>query len=172
MKRYKVSQIDIANKLGISRTAVLKILNMDSNYKPAEYKRKLVLKTAKEMEYNFSQLRIRYRRDHERIKVNLPVRLIIKLKENKIYAHGTAQIRNMHIKGAGLIKIRLDKKSLPLKHFFCEIEIMKEELKGLKLIGKSYRIDLKDQDLVLVVKWSKISRENKKRMNIFLSTKK
>jgi len=112
-----VSQKDIADRLGLSRTTVTKILNRDPRYSAAQKTRELVYRAAEEMGYDFTSIRRPYKREYGRIDVDLPCQVGIFLDNGVMFDYGQAVARNISPGGALLADLNFKKMVLPLEPF-------------------------------------------------------
>jgi hypothetical protein len=137
----KVTLTDIANALGLSFTAVCKVLNKDPECHISQDTRSLILSKAKEMGYDASKLRRIYRRKSERITVNIPAEITIKSPDaRKIFTRGRVTIKNISDVGVLITDIRLKNNCLPIKPFICELYILGGKFKKKNLIATPVRI--------------------------------
>ena len=67
MAKKRITQDDIARKVGLDRTAVTRILNNDPSYRTDETVRRLVTRTAEKMGYDLSYVRSHRKEWEERI---------------------------------------------------------------------------------------------------------
>src|SRR5438876_11041380 len=99
-----VSQQDIADALGLSRTTVTKILNRDPKYSASESTRDLVFSTAEKMGYDFTTIRRPFKREYGRTEINTKCHVEI-MAEDKLFDQGEATARNIGIGGALLTNL-------------------------------------------------------------------
>jgi len=113
-----VSQQDIADALGLSRTTVTKILNRDPKYSASEDTRDLVFKTAEKMGYDFTSIRRPFKREYGRTEVNARCDVeIVTQDDNQLFDKGQAVARNIGVGGVLLTDLRLPRNCLPLSRF-------------------------------------------------------
>jgi hypothetical protein len=113
-----VSQQDIADSLGLSRTTVTKILNRDPKYSASESTRDLVFSTAEKMGYDFTTIRRPFKREYGRTEINAKCHVEILLDdENQVFDKGEASARNIGVGGALLTDLKLPRNCLPLSKF-------------------------------------------------------
>jgi transcriptional regulator with XRE-family HTH domain len=113
-----VSQQDIADALGLSRTTVTKILNRDPKYSASESTRDLVFSTAEKMGYDFTTIRRPFKREYGRTEINAKCHIeIITEDDNQIFDKGEASARNIGVGGALLTDLKLPRNCLPLSKF-------------------------------------------------------
>ena len=126
-----VSQQDIADRLGIDRTAVTKILNRTPGHSASKKTIEVVFKTAREMGYDFSRLRHTHGRRFERKPVQWQADLHIKLDDGSIWASGFGIVRNVSSYGAMVTDLDFKEGVLPIKPFMVVMTIKDGELKGV-----------------------------------------
>jgi len=113
-----VSQQDIADSLGLSRTTVTKILNRDPKYSASEVTRDLVFKTAEKMGYDFTTIRRPFKREYGRTEINAQCQIeIITQDDNQLFDKGDAVARNIGVGGVLLTHLNLPRNCLPLCRF-------------------------------------------------------
>jgi hypothetical protein len=117
-----VSQQDIADALGLSRTTVTKILNRDPKYSASESTRDLVFSTAEKMGYDFTTIRRPFKREYGRTEVNVKCDIeIITDEDNQTFDKGEATARNVGVGGALLTNLKLPRNCLPLSKFVIRV---------------------------------------------------
>jgi len=113
-----VSQQDIADALGLSRTTITKILNRDPKYSASEDTRDLVFKTAEKMGYDFTTIRRPFKREYGRTEVNAKCDIeIVTQEDNQLFDKGQAIARNIGVGGVLLTHLSLPRNCLPLSRF-------------------------------------------------------
>lgn len=123
----RVRQEDIAQKLGIDRTTVSKILNRDPRYGASKDTRDKVFALAEKLGYDFVAVRRPYRREHRRAEVNAPAEFTIFVEDSKVFDEGECVVRNLSIGGALLSDIRSSKRALPLAEFVVRLRLKEAE---------------------------------------------
>ena len=120
-----VSQQDIADALGLSRTTVTKILNRDPKYSASESTRELVFSTAEKMGYDFTTIRRPFKREYGRTEINAKCEIEILLEDNgPPFDKGEATARNIGVGGALLTNLKLPRNCLPLSRFTIRMRIV------------------------------------------------
>jgi len=120
-----VSQQDIADSLGLSRTTVTKILNRDPKYSASESTRDLVFSTAEKMGYDFTTIRRPFKREYGRTEINTKCNIeIITEENNQVFDKGEASARNIGVGGALLTDLRLPRNCLPLSKFIIRCRFL------------------------------------------------
>ncbi|MCY3022920.1 MAG: PilZ domain-containing protein [Planctomycetota bacterium] len=112
-----VSQQDIADVLGLSRTTVTKILNRDPKYSASEATRELVFSTAEKMGYDFTTIRRPFKREYGRTEINAKCDIEIVTEDSQLFDKGQAIARNIGVGGALLTHLQLPRNCLPLSKF-------------------------------------------------------
>ena len=112
-----VSQQAIADKLGLSRTTVTKILNRDPKYSASETTRDLVFSSAEKMGYDFTTIRRPFKREYGRTEVNVKCLIEIISDDKQVFDKGEATARNIGVGGALLTSLKLPRNCLPLSKF-------------------------------------------------------
>lgn len=113
-----ISQQDIADALGLSRTTVTKILNRDPKYSASESTRDLVFSTAEKMGYDFTTIRRPFKREYGRTEVNAKCEIeIVMHEDSQLFDKGEAVARNIGVGGALLTHLSLPRNCLPLSKF-------------------------------------------------------
>jgi transcriptional regulator with XRE-family HTH domain len=166
----RVTQQDIADKVGLSRTTVTKILNRDPRYITSDGTRKKVFKAAEELGYNFTQIRRPFRREYGRADVNAEGTITIVFKDGEMFDKGSATIRNISAGGAMLSEIKLPKNVLPLERFSIILRV--KEIDDLEdLVGECEIVRFLDLDeqAVIGVRFVSISKHDRKRIRDFVS---
>jgi len=166
----RVTQEDIAKRVGLSRTTVTKILNRDPSYITNEETRRKVFKAAEELGYDFNQIRRPFRRRYGRVDVNAEGNIVVVFKNGEMFDKGTATIKNIGAGGALLTDINLPKRVLPLRPFSIILRI--KELKELEdLVGECEVVrfaELEGEDVQIGVRFISISDRDRKRIKEFV----
>jgi transcriptional regulator with XRE-family HTH domain len=117
-----ISQQEIAERLGLARSTVTKILNQFPTNRASKETIRKVFQTARELGYDFSRLRNIHRRRAERRDCEIPVNLRIDLGTgNEVFDTGTALVRNLSPYGAFLTTIQMQKNVIPLVSFVLSL---------------------------------------------------
>lgn len=169
-----VSQQAIAEKLGLSRTTVTKILNRDPKYSASEATRDLVFSTAEKMGYDFTTIRRPFKREYGRTEVNVKCDIEVCTGEaDTVFDRGEATARNISVGGALLTELHLSKNCLPLSKFtircrFAELPVL------ANLVGECQVVRLTDsQDKItpeLGVKFINANVNDRKILKDFIDT--
>lgn len=113
-----VSQQEIADAVGLSRTTVTKILNRDPKYSASDETRDLVFNTAEKMGYDFTSIRRPFKREYGRTNINAKCQIeIVTLEDNQVFDQGEALAHNIGVGGALLTHLHLPRNCLPLSRF-------------------------------------------------------
>ncbi len=121
--RRKVSQIDIARKIGLDRSTVSKILNRDPNYVAHPKTKQRVFAVAERLGYDFAKIRRPFRRQYGRVQIDTPAKLAVMLEKGEVFDEGTCVVRNISVGGALLTGIKLRKMVLPLANFTIVLRV-------------------------------------------------
>jgi transcriptional regulator with XRE-family HTH domain len=119
----RVSQKAIADRLGLDRSTVTKILNRDPNYSASPETKEKVYAAAEGLGYDFAHIRRPYRREYGRTPVNTQSEVKILLEDGSTFDEGTCIVRNISAGGALLAKIQLKKMVLPLANFTIVLKV-------------------------------------------------
>ncbi len=128
-----VNHEEIAERLGLARSTVTKILNQLPYNRASSDTIQKVFQTARELGYDFSRLRNIHRRRGARKNVNIRAKLHIGLREGGTFDTGTARIRNLNNFGALLTDIETAKMAFPLVPFDLIVEILDPPLHGIEM---------------------------------------
>ena len=139
-----VTHEEIAERLNLARSTVTRILNNDPNYRASQKTRKKVLTLAKELNYDFGNLRRIHRRRFERIPVDIPVYVKILLPDDTVFDEGHAKMLDLSPVSALIGEFRLHKQVMPVTPFLLGIEVVEGELSALRIRGRIARIGLID----------------------------
>ncbi|MFH1706561.1 MAG: LacI family DNA-binding transcriptional regulator [Planctomycetota bacterium] len=168
----RVTQQDVAEKVGLSRTTVTKILNRDPRYITSEDTRQRVYKAAEELGYNFTQVRRPFRREYGRADMTASAIITIVFKDGEVFDKGTATVRNVSAGGALLTDISLPKSVLPLRRFSIIMRIRDvddlADLVGECEIVRFFDID-GHETAVVGVRFLSISKHDRKRIEEFVN---
>jgi transcriptional regulator with XRE-family HTH domain len=136
-----ISQQEIAERLGLARSTVTKILNQFPTNRACKETIHKVFQTARELGYDFGRLRNIHRRRAERKDCEIPVLLRIDLTDdNSVFDTGTALVRNLSPYGAFLTSIKMNKNVIPLLPFAISVEF-DGLLKGLSVKARVIRLN-------------------------------
>ncbi|MGD0092023.1 MAG: helix-turn-helix domain-containing protein, partial [Planctomycetota bacterium] len=95
-----VSQQDIANALGLSRTTVTKVLNRDPKYSASAETRDLIFAIAEKMGYDFTTIRRPFKREYGRSEINARCEIeIVTQGDGQLFDKGEATARNIGVGG-------------------------------------------------------------------------
>ncbi|MEW6357477.1 MAG: helix-turn-helix domain-containing protein [Planctomycetota bacterium] len=137
-----ITHEEIAEKLKLARSTVTRILNNDPTYRASQKTRKKVLTLAKEMKYDFGNLRRIHRRRFERIPVDIPVYVKILLPDDTVFDEGHAKMLDLSPVSALIGEFRLHKQVMPVTNFSLGVDVLEGELSALRLRGRIARISL------------------------------
>ena len=170
-----VTQQDIADKVGLSRTTVTKILNRDPSYITSEETRERVFKAAEELGYNFKQIRRPFRRMYGRVELRAEGNVVIVFKDGEVFDKGDAIIRNISAGGALITDLQLTKGVLPLRKFSIILRVKEiqdlEDLVGECEIVRFTEIGETENSTQLGVRFVSISERDKQRIKEFVNSR-
>lgn len=124
----RVTQVEIARRLGLDVSSVNKILHGVPGLKWKDETVKSVFDCARELNYDLEKIKFRHNREGARVPVNLPATVEIELPDRVVVDRGTARIRDLSLGGALLTEMKLERDSIPIEPFFVAIR-----LKGITL---------------------------------------
>jgi transcriptional regulator with XRE-family HTH domain len=168
-----VTQQDIADRVGLSRTTVTKILNRDPSYITSDETRRKVFEAAEELGYNFKQIRRPFRRRYGRADINTEGNIVLVFKDGEVFDKGEATVRNISAGGALLTNVRLAKGVLPIKRFSIILRI--RDIKDLEdLVGECEIVRFTDfeetvPETHIGVRFLSISKRDQKRIEEYVT---
>lgn len=110
----RVTQTDIARRVGIAVSSVSKILNRQTSANFSKEKIRDVLRTARELGYDLGRIKYAHERHQVRKDVMVAVEISVYGAQGGLHDCGTAVARNVSLSGAMLIAISLPRRTLPL----------------------------------------------------------
>lgn len=168
----RVTHQDIADKLGLSRTTVTKIINRDPNYGTSDELRRRVYEVAEELGYDFSQIRRPFRRRYGRADVDVSADVSLVLDDGTVFDSGTAKVTNICEGGVFLTDVKLGKGSLPLKSFQLKVRIRAiDQMEGVTGTCELVRFDETDKNgaVQLGMRFTDIAKKDRKRIQAYVS---
>ncbi|NOZ21843.1 MAG: LacI family DNA-binding transcriptional regulator [Planctomycetes bacterium] len=163
-----ITHEEIASRLNLARSTVTRILNNDPNYRASQKTRKKVLALARELSYDFGNLRRIHRRRFERIPVDFPVYVKILLPDDMVFDEGHAKMLDLSPVSALIGEFRLHKQVMPVTEFLLGIEVLEGELAAVRLRARIARISL-TEGVQMGVEFVEIEREVLDRIKKFLN---
>ncbi|MBI2891275.1 MAG: helix-turn-helix domain-containing protein [Nitrospirae bacterium] len=128
-----VSQQVIADILGLDRTTVNKVLNGHPSMITSKKTVESVIRVAKEMGYDFSRLRKKYKRKYERKHVKIRSEVEVYLSETgELYDRGWCTINNLTPDGALISGVWTVKGGFPLRPFTVKLRAIETDLQGVE----------------------------------------
>ena len=124
-----VTQEMIAERVGLDRSTVSKILNGKASDFVSRQTISKVLDAARELGYDFARLRHTHSRQFERTDLNLKAEFDILLEAGEVYDSGKALVANISEGSALLREVVGGKGSLPLEPFSVSLIITEGRLK-------------------------------------------
>ncbi len=164
----KVTQADIAEKVGVDRTSVNKVLNRYPRHNISPETAAEIWKVARELGYDFKKIRRDpERRKYPRTPVEMDVDVEILLEDDTVYDKGRARVRDLSLSGVRLCDLATEKRSLPIDNFRCRLKITEAPLEGLNLEGVFMRMQMGGTvEFGIVVR--NLEREDKDRLVQYL----
>lgn len=170
-----VTQKDIADKVGLSRTTVTKILNRDPSYITSEKTREKVFKAAEELGYSFKQIRRPFRRKYGRVDIHADGTVVIVFQDGEVFDKGKAVIKNIGAGGALITGLSLPKGVLPLRKFSIILRV--KEIRDLEdLVGECEIVRFTESEeggsgIQIGVRFLSISERDRKRIREFVQAR-
>ncbi len=163
----KVTHGDIAEKAGVARTTVTKVLNRDPNFTTRKEVRDKVFRIAEELGYNVDIVHRPFHRDFDRVTVNAPAEIEIRTDKLGLFGRGIATVKDISGSGALLTDIIFPHQSLPLESFRIQVFINDNgSLQGVTAEGYAVRIAGSDTNgnLEFGIHFTQLEDEHKKRI--------
>jgi len=127
--RRPVTQQQVAKAAAISRTAVAVVLNGDPGARIGRATRARVLRVAKQLGYDRSNLRRIHRRGSPRVAVDIVADVRV-VTSSGVHAKGRCRVRTLNGSGLLLAEPQLHPASLPLESFVFRVAIADGPLEG------------------------------------------
>ncbi|MFH1021834.1 MAG: helix-turn-helix domain-containing protein [Planctomycetota bacterium] len=141
MKRASVSQSMIADRAGVDRTTVNKILNGYRGDRSSPETIEKVMETARGLGYNFGNLILRRnRRREDRKLVDIGVDVALHLEDGTVFDRGMGRLRDVSRSGALLAGLVTERRQIPLDPFYCVMTAREAPLSGMALKGRFLRL--------------------------------
>ena len=161
--RTRVTQAEIARKVGIDVSSVNKILN---NYGGGTFHPETVeevFKIAKKLGYDLTRLKHPHRRRHPRKEVAIGVELSVYCPDGTVQ-RGSAMIQNLSLSGALLQGVVLPQQSLPLYPKAIGIRPLEGPGSELEVLGHPVRFDHSDGSVRLAIEFLKTEELKSKKL--------
>lgn len=136
----KVTQIQIARKLGLDVSSVNKILHGVPGLKWRPETVKAVFDAAEKLGYDMEKVKFRHSRSHRRAPVNLQAKVEVELPGPVIIDRGTAKVLDLSLGGARLTELKLERDTLPTEPFTLIVRPKGLALRGGPLRGSVVRL--------------------------------
>lgn len=160
----------IARKVGLDRSTVSKILNGKASDFVSQKTVEKVIKAARELGYDFARLRHTHSRQFERAHLRMKARFKVILGTNEVYDSGNCVITNLSV-GNALIEEMVSKDmSLPIKPFSVSLTIMEGRLKGISVLGRVTRLEIRDH-VRLAMEFVDVEPASARRLKKFIEKK-
>ena len=163
----EITQEMIADKVGLDRSTVSKILNGRASDFVSRKTIERVLDAARDLGYDFTRLRHTHSRQFERTNLNLKSEFDIILGNGEIYDSGNALIMNISEGSALISDILSSRSALPVEPFSLSLIIKEGRLKGVSVLAKVTRLVMKD-GLNLALKFVEVSPVSAKKLGKFM----
>jgi hypothetical protein len=157
----------IANKVGLDRSTVSKILNGRASDFVSRQTVERVLSAAREMGYDFGRLRHTHSRQFERTDLALSSEFDIILATGEIYDTGSAVIRNISEGSALIAGMSTKLETLPLQPFTISLIVNEGKLKGVSVLARVTRLEMRE-DLALALEFIEVSPVSAKKLQSFM----
>lgn len=158
-----VTQVELARALNLDVSTVNKILNRKPGMKFRPETIEKVMRLAQKNRYDFSRIKFRHRRRHERKAVDRRVKVTIRLADGTMFDQGHARIRDVSPGGARLGGFRMKKGVLPIRPFQFMLELEEARLDAVPV-----RI-IENGDLDIGVAFCNVGVSAQRRLNKVLS---
>lgn len=137
--RARVTQLEIARRIGIDVSSVNKILNRRPGpvFRPETIRQ--VFQVARELGYDFGRLKFQHRRRAPRRQVSIGAEFSIYHRDGSLFDQGMATIRDISVCGARISDVTLPLGSLPVDPFTVGLRPMQKPLDGLEIPGRIVR---------------------------------
>jgi transcriptional regulator with XRE-family HTH domain len=162
-----VTQEMIAEKVGLDRSTVSKILNGKASDFVSRQTITKVIDAARELGYDFARLRHTHSRQFERTDLNLKAEYDILLESGEIYDSGKTLVANISEGSALLRQVMGSKGSLPLEPFSVSLIITEGRLKGVSVLGNVTRLEMRGE-LRIALEFVEVSPVSAKKLHAFM----
>ncbi len=162
-----VTQEMIAEKVGLDRSTVSKILNGKASDFVSRQTIARVLDAARDLGYDLTRLRHTHSRQFERTDLNLKAEFDILTGAGEVYDSGKALVANVSEGSALLREVAGSKGALPLEPFSVSLIITEGRLKGVSVLGKVTRLEMRDE-LRIALEFMEVSPVSAKKLRAFM----
>lgn len=162
-----VTQEMIAEKVGLDRSTVSKILNGRASDFVSRKTIERVLSAARDLGYDFTRLRHTHSRQFERANLRLKTEFDIILSSGEVYDSGTGIIRQISEGSALLWDMTSSRMTLPMQPFTVSLIVTEGRLKGVSVLGEVARLDMRD-DMSLAIKFIEVSPVSARKLGEFM----
>lgn len=167
----RVTQEMIANKAGVDRSTVSKILSNNPNYHPNEKTRERVFQIAEDLGYDFGAIHNPLRRKYSRFEANAKINFRLVFEDGEVFDEGHGVLRNISSGGALLTDIVTTRQVFPLKFFTIELKIEEiAELKDIVAECEVVRFGIEGDRILAQIglKFSNLMPTSRQKINQFL----
>lgn len=166
--KSRITQGDVARKIGIDQGSVSRILNRDTRDSFSEDTVKKVFKIAREMGYLHPALLTTNRRMSARRRTLLKAHLRIIVGTNTVYDEGQVEIHEISESGCLLKGFKTAKRNLPLDRFKFDLEVNEPRMKNFHARCRLIRFSDNEEEFALAVEFEGLSMDRKDKLRGFL----
>jgi len=162
-----ITQEMIAERVGLDRSTVSKILNGRASDFVSRRTIDRVIDAARELGYDFARLRHTHSRQFERTDLNLQSEFDIILMSGEVFDTGTALVRNISEGSALLTDLKSGKNALPIEPFTISLIITEGRLRKVSVLGKATRFEMKG-GVALALEFTEVSPVSARKLRNFM----
>lgn len=159
----KVTQAQIARRVGMDVSSVNKILNRRPGPVFRSETVKKVFRVARELGYDFDRLKHAHRRRHSRRELNVGVELTVYRSNGDAHDQGMATIRDLSCTGARISDVQLTQGTIPVGPVPVRLRPMAKPLEGIELSGRIVRF-LSERNASYAIEFGKLPSEALRRL--------
>jgi transcriptional regulator with XRE-family HTH domain len=137
-----VTQVEIAQRVGLDVSSVNKILNKRQGPVFRKETIRKVFRVAKDLGYDFGRLKYAHRRRFPRKELSLGVELYVYQKDGSLYDQGVATMRDVSLGGAKISDVTLPTGSIPVTPFSVGIRPMSKPVDDIEIHGHIVRLNV------------------------------
>jgi transcriptional regulator with XRE-family HTH domain len=163
-----VTQEMIADKVGLDRSTVSKILNGKASDFVSRHTVNKVIDAARALGYDFARLRHTHSRQFERADLRLRAEFDIITENGGVYDSGTALVSNISEGSALLVEVSSRERRFPLEPFSISLIVTEGHLKGVSVLGKVTRLEMRDE-LKIALEFVEVSPVSAKKLRNFMN---
>jgi len=136
-----ITQVEIAQQVGLDVSSVNKILNRRAGPVFKKETIRKVFKVARELGYDFNRIKFHHRRRHPRRDVSIDAEICVYRKDGSVYDRGVATIRDLSVAGARVSQVKLPSGTLPAEPFSVALRPLVKPLEEVYLPGQVVRLE-------------------------------